>query len=135
MLADYFTKPLQGIQFKIFRDQIMNVNPDEDPNQDCRSVLNVAEGEPWTDGGWTKIGSKNKELRHIDVASDERAVGNNGHEEVEDANRTMSVNALKMEHRECNSNGEHGCVCDRDWRRGNQRLNWEIEHIDLISSY
>ena len=63
----------------------MNVNPDEDPNQDYRSVLNVAEGEPWTDGGWTKIGSKTKEKRLINIASDERAVGNNRHEGVEDA--------------------------------------------------
>jgi hypothetical protein len=38
----------------------MNVNPDEDPDQGYRSVLNVAEGELWTDGGWTKIGSRLK---------------------------------------------------------------------------
>ena len=50
MLANYFTKPLQGLQFKTFRNQIMSINPDEDLNQDYRSVLNVAEGELWTDG-------------------------------------------------------------------------------------
>ncbi len=55
MLADYFTKPLQGAQLKTFRDLIMNINHAEDASQDYRSVLNVAEGEPWTDGGWTKI--------------------------------------------------------------------------------
>ena len=130
MLADYFTKPLHGIQFKIFRDQIMNVNPDEDPNQDYRSVLNVAEGEPWTDGGWTKVGSKIKETRHVDIASDKRAAGNNVHEEVEDADVTMNINAMKIGDCECSSNGEHGCVCNRKQAKGNQRLSWEIEHID-----
>ena len=130
MLADYFTKPLQGIQFKIFRDQIMNVNPDEDINQDYRSVLNVAEGEPWTDSGWTKIGSKTKETRRVDIASNERTVGNNGHEEIEVANGTMNINDVKTEHCKCDSDVEHECVCNRDWRKGNQRLNWEIEHID-----
>jgi hypothetical protein len=70
-----------------------------------------------------------KETRLINIASDERAVGNNRHEGVEDEKRIMSVNAMKLEHCECNSDGEHGCVCNRDLREGNQRLNWEIEHI------
>ena len=39
MLADYFTKPLQGLQFKIFRIRIMNYNPDEESNLDYRSVF------------------------------------------------------------------------------------------------
>jgi hypothetical protein len=39
MLADFFTKPLQGILFKKFRDQIMNVDPATDSWQDRRSVL------------------------------------------------------------------------------------------------
>jgi hypothetical protein len=61
MIADYFTKPLQGTPFRIFRNWIMNVNPDTDPIQDYRSVLSIAEGEPWTDDGWTRVPSKTKE--------------------------------------------------------------------------
>jgi hypothetical protein len=47
MLADYFTKPLQGTQFRTFRDRIMNITPDDQSHQ----------GEAWTDGGWTRVGS------------------------------------------------------------------------------
>jgi hypothetical protein len=39
MLADFFTKPLQGALFKKFRDQIMNVDSATDSWQDRRSVL------------------------------------------------------------------------------------------------
>ncbi len=39
MVADFFTKPLQGTLFKKFRDQIMNTNPTVASRQDCRSVL------------------------------------------------------------------------------------------------
>jgi len=39
MLADYFTKPLQGSQFQILRNRIMNYNPDQQSAQDYRSVL------------------------------------------------------------------------------------------------
>ena len=40
MLADYFTKPLQGSKFQQFRNLIMNVNPPTaSRSQDCRSVL------------------------------------------------------------------------------------------------
>jgi len=41
MLADYFTKPLQGSQFQILRNRIMNYNPDQQSAQDYRSVLDV----------------------------------------------------------------------------------------------
>jgi hypothetical protein len=75
MMADYFTKPLQGIQFKTFRDLIMNVDPVESHSQDYRSVLNVAEGEPGTDGGWTKVVSKTYETRPDNVATKGRHVG------------------------------------------------------------
>ena len=46
MIADFFTKPLQGSLFKKFRDQIMNVDPTADSLQDHRSVLGKA--EEWT---------------------------------------------------------------------------------------
>jgi KUP system potassium uptake protein len=39
MIADFFTKPLQGVLFRKFRDQIMNVDPETDWSQDHRSVL------------------------------------------------------------------------------------------------
>ena len=41
MLADYFTKPLQGVLFRKFRDEIMNnvSDPDSKSSQDHRSVL------------------------------------------------------------------------------------------------
>jgi hypothetical protein len=60
MFADFFTKPLQGTPFRTFRDWLMNVNPDEHPSQDYRSVLSIAEGEPWPDDGWTRVPSKTK---------------------------------------------------------------------------
>jgi hypothetical protein len=60
MIADFFTKPLQGTPFRTFRDWIMNYNPDDQVSQDYRSVLSIAEGVLWSDGGWTKVASKTK---------------------------------------------------------------------------
>ena len=39
MVADFFTKPLQGTLFRKFRDIIMNANPPTVSCADCRSVL------------------------------------------------------------------------------------------------
>jgi hypothetical protein len=39
MIADFFTKPLQGTKFRKFRDIIMNVDPMTTNHQDHRSVL------------------------------------------------------------------------------------------------
>jgi len=63
MLADFFTKPLQGTQFRLFRDQIMNINPHDGPHEDYRSVLEIAESKPRTDDGWTMVQTKNKQVR------------------------------------------------------------------------
>ena len=52
MIADFFTKPLQGAPFRVFCDWLMNVNPGEQPNQDYRSVLSIAEGKPWSVRRW-----------------------------------------------------------------------------------
>jgi hypothetical protein len=41
MLADYFTKPLQGIQFYKLRDQIMNIDPSSHYHSGHRSVLGI----------------------------------------------------------------------------------------------
>jgi hypothetical protein len=68
MIADFFTKPLQGSLFKKFRDQIMNYNPSTPSHQDCRSVLGKTDSrdpqdvgtgdEPGTDDGWIKVHRK-----------------------------------------------------------------------------
>jgi hypothetical protein len=52
MVADFFTKPLQGSQFVNLRNQIMNVNPlcQDYASEDCRSVLNMVA----TDDGQTE---------------------------------------------------------------------------------
>ena len=41
MLADYFTKPLQGLQFYKLRDQIMNIDPSSHYHSGHRSVLDT----------------------------------------------------------------------------------------------
>ena len=68
MIADYFTKPLQGSLFKRFRDFIMNGNPSSTTThglEGCRSVLEQApnpgiqlEGE-----SWNLVGHKQAEKR------------------------------------------------------------------------
>jgi hypothetical protein len=61
MIADFFTKPLQGSLFRKFRDLIMNVDPAVDNAQDHRSVLEVSEGDGhMTDGGWTVVHKKGR---------------------------------------------------------------------------
>jgi hypothetical protein len=92
-------------------------------------LLNVAEGEPWTGGEWTKIVSKIKDPRHSKVATGKRSSNNNGHDESVGMNGT-EMNEMDTDHCKCDGDGEHGCMCDRKQRKGNQRLNWEIEHID-----
>jgi len=39
MIADYFTKPLQGILFRKMRDQVMNIDPSSEYHSGHRSVL------------------------------------------------------------------------------------------------
>jgi hypothetical protein len=46
MVADYFTKPLQGELFYKFRDQIMGVDPMDTITGDHRSVLDVNSDKP-----------------------------------------------------------------------------------------
>jgi hypothetical protein len=120
MLADDFTKPLQGAQFKTFRDRIMNTNPDDSARQDYRSVLNVAEGELMTDRGWTKVEKKTR--------SDALGRSMNINGSVKSA--IHGLNTMKIDG--CNRIGdrEHGNMLDREQRKLEQRLNWEIEYID-----
>jgi hypothetical protein len=55
MIADFFTKPLQGSLFIKFRDQIMNNNPNNHGRQHCRSVLGKTDDRDPQDGG-TDVG-------------------------------------------------------------------------------
>jgi len=41
MLADYFTKPLQGVLFYKLRDSIMNIDPSSEYHSGHRSVLRI----------------------------------------------------------------------------------------------
>ncbi len=54
MVADFFTKPLQGAQFRLLRDYILNIPHKDGPasiqSQDHRSVLNEIEQDPVTSG-------------------------------------------------------------------------------------
>ena len=77
MLADFFTKPLQGSLFKTFRNQIMNYNPVADSGQDYRSVLSLVESEPRTDDGWTKVERKTKRSKNTNGLLDSRKPSTN----------------------------------------------------------
>jgi hypothetical protein len=60
MVADFFTKPLQGSVFKKFRDEIMNIqgDPAADSHQDHRSVLETSDGVVRTTDAWTMVHAK-----------------------------------------------------------------------------
>jgi hypothetical protein len=53
MIADFFTKPLQGILFQKFRNFIMNIDQQTYSMQDHRSVLGKVENPETRDGGET----------------------------------------------------------------------------------
>jgi hypothetical protein len=55
MVADYFTKPLQGAHFYKFRDQIMGVVPMDTITGDHRSVLDDNSGKPKVAEKHTKV--------------------------------------------------------------------------------
>ena len=56
MVADFFTKPLQGSLFRKLRDKIMNADSAADSVQDHRSVLkNDQVGNVHTTDGWTVV--------------------------------------------------------------------------------
>ena len=92
------------------------------------SLLNVAEGQPWTDGGWTKVGSKMNETRSGKVANNERQVTINGYQTMMAKDAIVTLNDMKINDRGREDDGEHGNMCYR--KEQNQRLSWEIEHID-----
>ena len=82
-------------------------------------MLNIAKGEPWTDGGWIKIqpkiqkiGSKTEttETRCDEVASDERRIQSNGHDETIDEAGIANINTMKKDHCMIHGDSEHGRV-------------------------
>jgi hypothetical protein len=64
MLADFFTKPLQGTLFQKFRNQVMNIDPSTKLYQDHRSVL---ESETKTQEGWTVVNRRNNRNTSVDA--------------------------------------------------------------------
>jgi hypothetical protein len=50
-------------------------------------VLSIAEGEPWTDDGWTRVPSKTREIKSATwgtgIKRSQYTVGNNNHEDDE----------------------------------------------------
>ncbi len=58
MVADYFTKPLQGELFYKFRDQIMGVVPMDTITGDHRSVLDDNSRKPKLSEKRTKVSPK-----------------------------------------------------------------------------
>jgi hypothetical protein len=62
MVADFYTKPLQGSLFRRLRDMILNIKPDDGPASmepiqlDHRSVLGMEPTEPSADGRtWAQV--------------------------------------------------------------------------------
>ena len=65
MIADFFTKPLQGSLFKKFRHQFLNIDPLADSSLDHRSVLGNLHTTMVHDDGWTMVQHKfSKKKRH-----------------------------------------------------------------------
>jgi hypothetical protein len=92
--------------------------------------LEVADGELWTDDEWTEIASTTKRNRHVGMANEKRSIGINKHEGTAMHETVKDGNAMDTEHCKCDGNSECGSMCDREYRKSNQRLRWEIEHID-----
>jgi hypothetical protein len=74
MVADYFTKPLQGELFCKFQDQIMGVVPMDTITGDHRSVLDDKSSHPSSSGKPNKVSLKaiiNAQPKHPSKASNE----------------------------------------------------------------
>jgi hypothetical protein len=79
MIADYFTKPLQGALFKQLRDQIMNIDTNNPlstkASQDYRSVLEVVVGTPRADDGWTLVQAKTRNAMMVKSENPDGFIG------------------------------------------------------------
>ena len=93
-------------------------------------LLNVADGELWTDVGWTKIESTTKHDRNVGTANEKRSIGIKNYEGTAMHGTARNGNVMDTEHCKYGGNGECGPMCDREHRKLNQRLKEEIEHID-----
>ena len=93
-------------------------------------LLNVADGELWTDDEWTEIAYTTKRNRHIGMVNEKRSIGINKHEGTAMYGTVKDGNVMDTEHCRCDGNSECESMCDREDRKSNQRLRWEIEHID-----
>ena len=74
-------------------------------------MLNVAEGELWTDGGRTRVTHKTQRSRSDEVATEKRPVGNSEYDETIDGDGIRDVNAMKTNHCHYNGDNEHGYMC------------------------
>ena len=54
----------------------------------------------------------------------------NVHEQSIDLLVNNVGNAMKVDHCRCIASSDHGRMCDRECRKENERLNWEMEEID-----
>ena len=79
MVADFFTKPLQGKQFYIVWDQVMNIDPSSKYHLAHRSVL--------SDGNKMHRNETSKTQDAIEVADEADGLG----QLVEDDSRTNGV--------------------------------------------
>jgi hypothetical protein len=93
MVADFFTKPLQGTLFKTLRDYVMNINPTTDDLQDYRSVLEIAESKLNPDSSWTTVQRKTgrKVKRTSGTLNDKGAITNTNEDGT---NGSIITNAL-----------------------------------------
>ena len=67
------------------------------------------------------------------MATVERSTKSNVHEQGIDLLVNDVGNAMKVEHCRCIVRSDHGRMCDRDSRKENERLNWEMEAIDWVA--
>ena len=96
-------------------------------------MLTVAEGEAWTDGGWTRVGSiesRINQTRQNVTATMERSMKGNVHEQSIDLLVNAVGNTMKIDHCSRIVSSDQGRMCDREWRKENERLNWKMETID-----
>ena len=66
MLADFFTKPLQGSLFLKFRDMIMNVDPSGQNHPDHRSVLEINPVGEYRSGADDETSATHKSVAHAE---------------------------------------------------------------------
>jgi Reverse transcriptase (RNA-dependent DNA polymerase)/Zinc knuckle len=72
MIADFFTKPLQGSLFRRLRDLVMNVDPEQPAAPDQRSVLQINHGatsvggiDDGNHGDWSMVTRRRRKLKVI----------------------------------------------------------------------